>query len=156
MAWRIIWPAVRPACRPLRPKAWGPAWCGIGEFWNAFEVLKTRSETVLFLIDFVRKRPWILCSIMEASYLYLRYSLWTVKLRTSLHLDYFCFSGRVIALALMHRVQVGVVSDHMFYLKLARKYISPEDIRDQDPSLSSSCKQIWRCTLSSLIQMAWD
>ena len=59
-----------------------------------------------------------------------------------LHLDYFCFSGRVIALALMHRVQVGVVFDRVFYLQLAGKYISLEDIRDADPSLYSSCKQI--------------
>jgi hypothetical protein len=59
-----------------------------------------------------------------------------------LHLDYFKFSGRVIALALMHKVQVGIVFDRAFFLQLAGKYISLEDIKDTDPCLYSSCKQI--------------
>lgn len=59
-----------------------------------------------------------------------------------MHLQYFSFSGRVIALALMHRVQVGVVFDRVFYLQLAGKCISLEDIQDADPSLYNSCKQI--------------
>ncbi|KAG6691710.1 E3 ubiquitin-protein ligase UPL5-like isoform X1 [Carya illinoinensis] len=59
-----------------------------------------------------------------------------------LHLEYFNFSGRVIALALMHKVQVGVVFDRIFFLQLAGRDISLEDIRDADPCLYSSCKQI--------------
>jgi len=57
-------------------------------------------------------------------------------------LDYFTFSGRVIALALMHKVQVGIVFDRVFFLQLAGMHISLEDIRDADPCLYSNCKQI--------------
>ncbi|KAG4401421.1 hypothetical protein GLYMA_07G265600v4 [Glycine max] len=59
-----------------------------------------------------------------------------------LHLEYFSFAGRVIALALMHRVQVGIVFDRVFFLQLAGNYIAIEDIRDADPYLYTSCKQI--------------
>ncbi|CAK9182242.1 unnamed protein product [Ilex paraguariensis] len=59
-----------------------------------------------------------------------------------LHLEYFNFSGRVIALALMHKVQVGIVFDRVFFLQLAGMKVSLEDIRDADPYLYSSCKQI--------------
>ncbi|KAL6992896.1 HECT-type E3 ubiquitin transferase [Sarracenia purpurea var. burkii] len=59
-----------------------------------------------------------------------------------LHLEYFRFSGRVIALALMHKVQVGIVFDRVFFLQLAGKYISLEDIHDADPCLYNSCKRI--------------
>ncbi|XP_019262636.1 PREDICTED: E3 ubiquitin-protein ligase UPL5-like [Nicotiana attenuata] len=59
-----------------------------------------------------------------------------------LHLEYFRFSGRMIALALMHKIQVGVVLGRVFFLLLAEKNISLEDIRDADPYLYSSCKQI--------------
>ncbi|KAG5242370.1 E3 ubiquitin-protein ligase [Salix suchowensis] len=59
-----------------------------------------------------------------------------------MHLDYFTFSGRVIALALMHKVQVGIVFDRVFFLQLAGRHISLEDIRDADPCLYSGCKQI--------------
>ncbi|XP_022950558.1 E3 ubiquitin-protein ligase UPL5-like [Cucurbita moschata] len=59
-----------------------------------------------------------------------------------MHLSYFSFSGRVIALALMHNVQVGVVFDRVFFLQLAGMCISLEDIRDADPYLYGSCKQI--------------
>ncbi|XP_060173534.1 E3 ubiquitin-protein ligase UPL5-like [Lycium barbarum] len=59
-----------------------------------------------------------------------------------LHLEYFCFSGRMIALALMHKIQIGVVFDRVFFLQLAGEKISLEDIRDADPYLYSSCKQI--------------
>ncbi|KAA8515599.1 hypothetical protein F0562_018790 [Nyssa sinensis] len=59
-----------------------------------------------------------------------------------LHLEYFSFSGRVIALALMHKVQVGIVFDRVFFLQLAGQYVSLEDIRDADPFLYNSCKQI--------------
>ncbi|GMI72686.1 ubiquitin protein ligase 5 [Hibiscus trionum] len=59
-----------------------------------------------------------------------------------LHLEYFRFSGRVIALALMHKVQVGVVFDLVFFRQLAGLPISLEDIREADPCLYSSCKKI--------------
>ncbi|KAL2527244.1 E3 ubiquitin-protein ligase UPL5 [Abeliophyllum distichum] len=59
-----------------------------------------------------------------------------------LHLEYFSFSGRVIALALMHKVQVGIVFDRVFFLQLAGESISLENIQDADPYLYSSCKQI--------------
>ncbi|KAJ8759824.1 hypothetical protein K2173_009925 [Erythroxylum novogranatense] len=59
-----------------------------------------------------------------------------------MHLDYFTFSGRVVALALMHRVQLGIVLDRVFFLQLAGKNVCLEDIKDADPCLYSSCKQI--------------
>ncbi|XP_043690997.1 E3 ubiquitin-protein ligase UPL5-like [Telopea speciosissima] len=59
-----------------------------------------------------------------------------------LHLDYFGFCGRVIALALMHKVHVGIVFDRVFFLQLAGKFISLEDVRDADPCFYSSCKMI--------------
>ncbi|CAK7345040.1 unnamed protein product [Dovyalis caffra] len=59
-----------------------------------------------------------------------------------MHLEYFTFAGRVIALALMHKVQVGIVFDRAFFLQLAGMHISLEDIRDADPGLYSSCTQI--------------
>ncbi|KAK4491907.1 hypothetical protein RD792_002689 [Penstemon davidsonii] len=59
-----------------------------------------------------------------------------------LHLEYFNFAGRVIALAVMHKVQIGIVLDRVFVLQLAGHSISLEDIRDADPYLYNSCKQI--------------
>ncbi|KAM1033624.1 hypothetical protein ACFX2I_037027 [Malus domestica] len=60
-----------------------------------------------------------------------------------LHLEYFTFAGRVIALALMHKVHVGIVFDRVFFQQLAGDiYLSLEDIRDADPFLYNSCKQI--------------
>ncbi|PON33059.1 Ubiquitin [Parasponia andersonii] len=60
-----------------------------------------------------------------------------------MHLDYFAFAGRVIALALMHKVQVGIVFDRVFFLQLAGKsLIFLEDICDADPCLYNSCDQI--------------
>ncbi|CAA6672354.1 unnamed protein product [Spirodela intermedia] len=59
-----------------------------------------------------------------------------------LHLDYFSFCGRVIALALMHKVQVGIVFDRIFFLQLSGKHVSLDDIRDADPCLFNSCKKI--------------
>lgn len=59
-----------------------------------------------------------------------------------MHLDYFGFAGKVIALALMHKIQIGIVFDRVFFLQLAGRAISLEDIRDADPYLYSSCKQI--------------
>lgn len=60
----------------------------------------------------------------------------------SLHLEYFSFSGRVIALALIHKVQVGIVFDRTFFLQLAGRSITLEDVRDADPDLYNGCKQI--------------
>ncbi|XP_010270135.1 PREDICTED: E3 ubiquitin-protein ligase UPL5-like [Nelumbo nucifera] len=59
-----------------------------------------------------------------------------------MHLDYFGFCGRVIALALMHKVQVGIVFDRVFFLQLAGKSVTLEDVRDADPCLYMSCKKI--------------
>jgi len=59
-----------------------------------------------------------------------------------LHLKYFGFCGRVIALALMHKVQVGIVFDRTFFLVLAGKIVTLEDIKDADPVLYMSCKKI--------------
>lgn len=60
-----------------------------------------------------------------------------------MHLDYFKFAGRVMALALMHKVHVGLVFDRVFFQQLAgNSLISLEDIRDADPCLYNSCKQI--------------
>ncbi|GMH05251.1 hypothetical protein Nepgr_007091 [Nepenthes gracilis] len=59
-----------------------------------------------------------------------------------MHLKYFHFSGRVIALALMHKVQVGIALDQAFFFQLAGRDISLEDIKDADPYMYNSCKQI--------------
>ncbi|XP_016491646.2 E3 ubiquitin-protein ligase UPL5 [Nicotiana tabacum] len=72
-----------------------------------------------------------------------------------LHLEYFVFAGRMIALALLHKIQISIVFDRvfflllagasdvgLFYFKLAGKNISLEDIKDADPYLYSSCKKI--------------
>ncbi|KAJ0264853.1 E3 ubiquitin-protein ligase UPL5 [Hirschfeldia incana] len=59
-----------------------------------------------------------------------------------LHLSYFEFTGRVIALALMHKVQVGVLFDRVFFTQLAHPEISLEDIKDTDRVMYNSCKQI--------------
>ncbi|XP_024988277.1 E3 ubiquitin-protein ligase UPL5-like isoform X1 [Cynara cardunculus var. scolymus] len=59
-----------------------------------------------------------------------------------LHLEYFNFAGRVIALALMHKVQVGILFDRAFFLQLGGTNIALEDIKDADPYLYSSCKKI--------------
>ncbi|KAL3627389.1 hypothetical protein CASFOL_028752 [Castilleja foliolosa] len=59
-----------------------------------------------------------------------------------LNCDYFNFVGKVIALALMHKVQVGIVFDRVFFMQLAGHTITLEDIRDADPFLYSSCKKI--------------
>ncbi|KAJ9174800.1 hypothetical protein P3X46_013405 [Hevea brasiliensis] len=49
-----------------------------------------------------------------------------------LHFDCFEFSGKVIALALMHEVQVGVAFHRLFLLPLEE--ISVKDLRDANPS----------------------
>ncbi|CAI9279953.1 unnamed protein product [Lactuca saligna] len=59
-----------------------------------------------------------------------------------LHLEYFNFAGRIIALALMHKIQVGIAFDRSFFSQLSGNTICLEDIKDADPYLYSSCKQI--------------
>ncbi|KAI4295165.1 hypothetical protein MLD38_040600 [Melastoma candidum] len=59
-----------------------------------------------------------------------------------LHLKYFKFSGRMMALAMMRKVQIGIVLDRVFFLQLAGIQVTLEDIRDADPFLYSSCRQI--------------
>nr|GFA48332.1 E3 ubiquitin-protein ligase UPL5-like [Tanacetum cinerariifolium] len=59
-----------------------------------------------------------------------------------LHLEYYRFASRMIALALMHNTQVGIVFGRAFFLQLAGINVSLEDIKDVDPYLYSSCKQI--------------
>ncbi|OVA11139.1 HECT [Macleaya cordata] len=51
------------------------------------------------------------------------------------HLTYFRLCGRVIALALMHNIQVGIAFDRMFFLQLAGEVISLEDVRYADPCM---------------------
>lgn len=58
------------------------------------------------------------------------------------HLTYFKFCGRVIALALMHKVQVDIVFDRIFFMQLTGQPVSWEDVQDADPDLYSSCKKI--------------
>ncbi|XP_047971126.1 E3 ubiquitin-protein ligase UPL5-like isoform X2 [Salvia hispanica] len=58
------------------------------------------------------------------------------------HVEYFGFTGKLIALALMHNIQVGIVFDRVFFLQLAGHTITLEDIRDADPLFYNSCKQI--------------
>ncbi|XP_010433264.1 PREDICTED: E3 ubiquitin-protein ligase UPL5-like [Camelina sativa] len=59
-----------------------------------------------------------------------------------LHPDFFEFTGRVIALALRHKVQVGVLFDRVFFLQLAGMKISLEDIKDTDRIIYNSLKQV--------------
>ncbi|MCL7022511.1 hypothetical protein MKW94_019816 [Papaver nudicaule] len=58
------------------------------------------------------------------------------------HLNYFAFAGRVIALALMHKVQVGISFDRVFFLQLAGGLVSLEDIQEADPVMYKSCKTL--------------
>jgi hypothetical protein len=58
------------------------------------------------------------------------------------HLTYFRFCGRVIALALMHRVQIDALFALTFFKQLAGLPISWEDSKDADPILYDSCKKI--------------
>ncbi|XP_068668306.1 E3 ubiquitin-protein ligase UPL5-like isoform X1 [Aristolochia californica] len=59
-----------------------------------------------------------------------------------LHLDYFVFCGRLIGLALLHKIQVGVAFDRAFFLQLGGKCIFLEDIQDADPCLYKSCRKL--------------
>ncbi|KAH9305072.1 hypothetical protein KI387_009476, partial [Taxus chinensis] len=58
------------------------------------------------------------------------------------HLTYFKFCGRVIALALMHRVQIDVVLACAFFKQLAGEPVCWKDVHDADPELYLSCKKI--------------
>ncbi|ERN18300.1 hypothetical protein AMTRI_Chr10g5200 [Amborella trichopoda] len=60
----------------------------------------------------------------------------------SLHLPYFGFCGRLVAMSLMHKVQLDVVFARAFFLQLAGRSVSWEDVQDADPSMYSSCKRI--------------
>ncbi|GJN03918.1 hypothetical protein PR202_ga21415 [Eleusine coracana subsp. coracana] len=59
-----------------------------------------------------------------------------------LHLKYYEFAGRMIALALMYKIQVGVLFDRTLFLQLADRPVTLDDIADADPSLHASCKKI--------------
>ncbi|KAF2320262.1 hypothetical protein GH714_026497 [Hevea brasiliensis] len=74
----------------------------------------------------------------------------------NLHLEYFRLAGKLIALALIHQVRVGVVFDHVFFLQLAGKSISLEDIRDADPCLYSNCKQIMEMVSKPIVSDALE
>ncbi|GJV32258.1 E3 ubiquitin protein ligase UPL5-like protein [Tanacetum coccineum] len=50
---------------------------------------------------------------------------------------------RVIALALMRKMQVGIVFARAFFLQLAEIDVSLEDIKDADSYLYGSCKRYW-------------
>ncbi|CAM8988220.1 unnamed protein product [Rhodiola kirilowii] len=58
------------------------------------------------------------------------------------HLEYFKFCGRMIALALMYDMQVGIVFDRVLFLQLAGLDVRLEDIKDTDTELYQSCKII--------------
>jgi hypothetical protein len=60
----------------------------------------------------------------------------------SLHLKYFTFARRMIGLALMHKVQVGVVVGRTLFLHLARRNITLKDISVADTVKYASCKKI--------------
>ncbi|MCL7047441.1 hypothetical protein MKW94_002881 [Papaver nudicaule] len=68
-------------------------------------------------------------------------------------LKLFGFCGRVIALALMHKVQVGIAFDRVFFLRLAKEKISLEDIRCADRLCIGAANKFWRWMMILLIQM---
>ncbi|PNT68379.1 hypothetical protein BRADI_3g39795v3 [Brachypodium distachyon] len=65
-----------------------------------------------------------------------------------LNLQYLNFAGRIIGLALMYNVQVGVLFDRTLFVQLAMDDITEDpllaldDIADADPLLHASCRQI--------------
>ncbi|KAI3857642.1 hypothetical protein MKW98_028906 [Papaver atlanticum] len=61
---------------------------------------------------------------------------------TSQQLKFYHLCGRVIALALMHKVELGIAFDRVFFLQLAEENISLEDIKCADPIMYKSCKDI--------------
>lgn len=58
------------------------------------------------------------------------------------HLSYFRFCGQVIALALMHKVQMNVVFALIFFKQVSGLPTTWEDVKDADPLLYESCKKI--------------
>ncbi|XP_058006616.1 E3 ubiquitin-protein ligase UPL5-like [Hevea brasiliensis] len=61
----------------------------------------------------------------------------------TLDLECFKFVGKLVAIALMSEIQIGVAFAHVFLMQLAgRRKFSLEDVRDLDPSLHSWCKEI--------------
>lgn len=58
------------------------------------------------------------------------------------NLQYYIFAGRVIALALMRKIHVGITFDRSFFVQLAGNKVSLEDIKDAEPQLYSSWNQI--------------
>ncbi|KAJ9174813.1 hypothetical protein P3X46_013418 [Hevea brasiliensis] len=61
----------------------------------------------------------------------------------TLDLECFKFVGKLVAIALMSKIQIGVAFAHVFLMQLAgRRKISLEAVRDLDPSLHSWCKEI--------------
>jgi hypothetical protein len=59
-----------------------------------------------------------------------------------MHRQYYEFTGRMVALALMHKIPVGVSFDRTLFLHLAVRPVTLDDIVDADPSLHASCKMI--------------
>ncbi|XP_047310022.1 E3 ubiquitin-protein ligase UPL5-like [Impatiens glandulifera] len=57
-------------------------------------------------------------------------------------LEYYKFAGKLVALALTHKVQVGILLDRILFVQLAGFGILLEDIRDAEPEMYSSCKKI--------------
>ncbi|KAI3936653.1 hypothetical protein MKX01_034082 [Papaver californicum] len=60
----------------------------------------------------------------------------------SQRLKFFAFCGRLIALALMHGVKLGIAFDRVFFLQLAEEKIFLEDIQCAEPIMYKSCKNI--------------
>ncbi|KAI3994403.1 hypothetical protein MKX01_012660 [Papaver californicum] len=57
-------------------------------------------------------------------------------------LNYFAFCGRMVALALTYKVQVGITFDRLIFKQLSGEMISLEDVCQADPFLHNSCKNI--------------
>ncbi|WMV57888.1 hypothetical protein MTR67_051273 [Solanum verrucosum] len=58
----------------------------------------------------------------------------------------------LLAVALMHKIQIEVVFVRVFFLQLAGDGISLKDVRDADPTLYNSCKQIIEMDLETMDQ----
>lgn len=61
-------------------------------------------------------------------------------------LRYFHFAGRLIALAIKHNVQVGVLLDNVFYLQLADKPVLLEDVKLTDSTEYNSYVKVLQMT----------
>ncbi|XBI09339.1 hypothetical protein VPH35_136913 [Triticum aestivum] len=59
-----------------------------------------------------------------------------------LQLKYYDFAGRMIGLALMHNVPVGVRFDRTLFFQLAGRPLTLDDVANADPSAHASCKKI--------------